>query len=86
MEWTQRRKEIIHLASNGFTSEDIGVRLSVATKTVKNILLTMLKQSGAKNTTHLACIAIRDGIVAPHEIRGGNKESAASPVDGKGGE
>lgn len=71
MEWTTRRREIIHLVGNGFTNEDIGVRLGIATKTVKNTLFSMHKAAGAKNTTHLVCMAIRDGVIPISEIRGG---------------
>lgn len=51
---TAREKEVMKLATAGFTNQEIAIALSISTSTVKNHMQNILGKCGVRNRTELA--------------------------------
>ena len=63
-ELTQRQIEVLQLVAQGLTNRQIGERLYIGTKTVRNYITVLLRATGLENRTQLTLWAIREGIVS----------------------
>lgn len=59
----EKRKEILFLLSLGHTASEIGLKLSMKTRTVEKAKEILMAAYGAKNTPHLIGIAFRNGLI-----------------------
>lgn len=57
------QKQIMSLLSSGYTASEIGVKINRSKKTVEKHLELLRAVYGAKNSTHLIGIALRNGII-----------------------
>lgn len=60
---TARHRDILQLVAIGYTTEEVGERLGIASKTVNNHLSTMYRRMHAKNLTQAVLMAVRAGLV-----------------------
>jgi len=60
---SNREKEILELAKEGFTSKEIAIKLGISYHTVKNTRKKYLKKLGAKNTHIAAVVAEKRKII-----------------------
>lgn len=58
-----REHEIFLLVAQGLTNQEIGSRLFISEKTVKNYVTKVRKKLGVSNRTQVALYALRRGIV-----------------------
>ncbi|MFY9147824.1 MAG: response regulator transcription factor [Bacillota bacterium] len=65
-----REKEILPLVSIGLSNKEIGKRLFISDKTVKNYVTSIRKKLQLDNRTQIALFSIRNGIVDPREAVG----------------
>lgn len=63
-EFTEREVEIIRLVAEGYSNDEIAHDLSMAQQTVKNNINAILRKTGLRNRTMLACKARSTGFVA----------------------
>lgn len=56
-------KQILQLYSEGYTALEIAKKLGINKRTIEGVLSALRMAYGAKTTTHLVVIAIREGIV-----------------------
>ncbi|MDI6871044.1 MAG: response regulator transcription factor [Bacillota bacterium] len=59
-----REYEVFLLVAEGMTNQDIGKRLFISEKTVKNYVTKVRKKLGVSNRTQVALYALRRGIVS----------------------
>jgi DNA-binding CsgD family transcriptional regulator len=64
---TDRQQEAVQLAAEGFTNEQIGRRMSLATSTVKNMIYELCSLTGCNSRTQLAIHAFQHGLITPPE-------------------
>lgn len=64
IDFSEREADIIRLVAEGLNNEEIASRLFMAVQTVKNSINVILKKTGFKNRTVLACKAKLSGFVA----------------------
>ena len=60
---TARHRDILQLVAIGYTTEEVGDRLGIASKTVNNHLSTMYRRMHARNLTQAVLMAVRAGLV-----------------------
>ena len=60
---TARHRDILQLVAIGYTTEEVGERLGIASKTVNNHLSTMYRRMHARNLTQAVLMAVRVGLV-----------------------
>lgn len=60
---TGRHLEILQLIARGLTTEEAGVELGIAPKTVNNHLSAVYRRLGARNLTQAVLLAARAGLV-----------------------
>ncbi|MGE5507437.1 MAG: response regulator transcription factor [Chitinophagales bacterium] len=58
-----REYEVFLLVAEGMTNSEIGRRLFISEKTVKNYVTKVRKKLGASNRTQVALYALRRGVV-----------------------
>lgn len=63
VELAERDVEILQLLAQGLSNQEIGDRLSIAEKTVRNRLWSVYKQLHLKNRTEAAMYALREGLI-----------------------
>ena len=73
-----REREILPLVSRGLSNKEIGKRLFISDKTVKNYVTSIRKKLQLDNRTQIALYAIRTGILDFREI-----STDASPDNGQ---
>jgi len=56
-------KQILQLYSEGYTALEVAKKLGINKRTIEGVLSALRMAYGAKTTTHLVVIAIREGIV-----------------------
>jgi DNA-binding NarL/FixJ family response regulator len=61
---TDREREVLHMAADGFTNVEIAARLSLSPRTVENHRANMMRKLGVSNQTELVRYAIKKGIVS----------------------
>jgi DNA-binding NarL/FixJ family response regulator len=59
--------DILRLVGQGFSNQEIGERLFISEKTVRNRLSLVFRQLHLKNRTEAALYAVRKGLVSPDE-------------------
>lgn len=59
-----RERDVVQLIVDGYTNLEIGRRLGITDKTVKNHVSRILEKCTVTSRTQLAVHAIRSGIVA----------------------
>lgn len=62
VELTKREREILELLGAGLGNRDIGLRLGIAEKTVKNYLTGLLRKIDAQSRTQAALYAVRRSL------------------------
>ncbi len=62
-----REREILPLVSRGLSNKEIGKRLFISDKTVKNYVTSIRKKLQLDNRTQIALYAIRNGILNPRD-------------------
>lgn len=62
-EFTAREADILPLVTEGLMNAEIGKRLHVSAACVRDHMTNILQKTGARNRTHLAAIAVREGWV-----------------------
>lgn len=60
-----REREILPLVSRGLSNKEIGKRLFISDKTVKNYVTSIRKKLQLDNRTQIALYSIRNGILDP---------------------
>ena len=60
---TEREREVLDLVADGLTNRQIGERLFLSEKTVKNYVSSLLGKLGVADRTHAAVVALQRGIV-----------------------
>lgn len=58
-----REYEVFLLVAEGMTNQEIGKRLFISEKTVKNYVTKVRKKVGVSNRTQVALYALRRGLV-----------------------
>lgn len=59
-----REYEVFLLVAEGMTNQEIGRRLFISEKTVKNYVTKVRKKLGVSNRTQVALYALRKGVVS----------------------
>jgi DNA-binding NarL/FixJ family response regulator len=62
---TFREREVLHLAAEGHTSGEIGVQLSISSRTAEAHRTNAMRKLGLHNQTDLVRYALRRGILPP---------------------
>lgn len=65
---TLREVEIIEQVAAGLSNKEIGSKLSISEKTVKNRLMAIFAKLGASDRTHAVVIAIERGFIGPTQL------------------
>jgi DNA-binding CsgD family transcriptional regulator len=60
---TPREAEVLRLAADGATSEEIAAALHLTEHTVKSHLKRIQGKLGARNRTHAVAVALRSGLI-----------------------
>jgi DNA-binding CsgD family transcriptional regulator len=60
---TDRQKQILNMAAEGWLAKECAHTLGITVRTVEAHRVQAIVQLGAKNTTHAVAIAIRKGII-----------------------
>ena len=63
MQLSRRETEIVQLVAQGLTNKEIGFRLKLSDKTVKNHLSNVFEKLNVTGRAHVVIYAIRNGIV-----------------------
>lgn len=63
MRLSDREKEVLALAAEGFTSKEIGKKLFVEETTIKRHRNRIIKKMKVRNITHAVAIAFQTGIL-----------------------
>lgn len=64
---TTREREILHLVAEGYTSAEIGDRLSISPRTVETHRANLMRKLGLETQTDLIRYALHRGIIPPFE-------------------
>jgi len=64
---TNRERQILHLAAEGFSSTEIANRLVISTRTVETHRSRMMRKLGLKNQVDLIRYSIKTGIISLEE-------------------
>ena len=64
---TAREREVLQLAAEGRTGQEIGARLHVSPRTVENHRANLMRKLGLKNQSDLVRYAVRRGIIPLEE-------------------
>jgi two-component system, NarL family, response regulator NreC len=64
---TNRERQVLHLASEGFSNTMIGERLTISSRTVETHRAKMMRKLNLNNQTDLIRYAIRKGIIPLEE-------------------
>lgn len=64
---TTREREILHLVAEGYTSAEIGDRLSISPRTVETHRANLMRKLGLETQTDLIRYALQRGIIPPFE-------------------
>lgn len=67
---TDTKQTIVAMVASGYTYDSIARHLGLKRWTVVDHVKRMLKRSGARNQTHLICLAIEAGIISIEDIEG----------------
>lgn len=67
-ELTAQQLQVLRLAANGLTSQQIAARIGRSTDAVHIRMKHACASLGAKSRTHAVAIALVRGLIAPHEI------------------
>jgi len=62
---TAREREVLALLVHGMSSKEIGVRLSIGTRTVETHRANLMRKLEVKSAVQLTHLAIREGLVDP---------------------
>ena len=62
---TRRQREVLHLAAEGYTNNDIATRLSLSGRTVEKHRSNLMRKLGLKTQTDLIRYALQRGILPP---------------------
>lgn len=62
-ELTPRELEVMQLAADGLTSEQIGKELYLATETIKAHVKAVIRKTYARNRTHAVAMLLRSGTI-----------------------
>lgn len=81
---TNRKREILSLVAQGFSSKRIGTRLGISPSTVNQHLEVLQLKLGAHNRTHLIVLAIQFGII-DIRVQAGTKKERETGVTLAGG-
>lgn len=65
---TPRQREILALAANGYTNQQIGTLLGVSWQNANRILGKAYRRLGANDRAHAVAIALAVGELGVHEI------------------
>ena len=65
---TQREIEVLKLIVQRLTSEEIGEKLFISTKTVEHHKTNLLVKTGTRNTAGLIIYAVKNGLIDPKEL------------------
>lgn len=60
---TRREVDILRLLAEGYSTREIGAKLSYSERTIKNALSTLLSKLGLRNRAHAVAYALRAGAV-----------------------
>lgn len=60
-----REREVLHLIADGLSAKEIGVRLSISSKTVEAHRTSLMRKVGVRKATELVRYAVRHGLVDP---------------------
>jgi DNA-binding NarL/FixJ family response regulator len=60
---TQRELQVLALISGGLTTNQIGERLGISTKTVENRRQALFTKLGVQNQSHAVAVAMRTGLL-----------------------
>lgn len=61
--FTNKRLIVLKKISQGLTDAEIAEDLNVSIHTIRGRITKMIDLLGAKNRTHLVCIAIKNGLI-----------------------
>lgn len=60
--------KVLSLLAQGLSNEDIGKRLYISSKTVRNRVSIILAKLGLKNRSQAALYALKEGLVSLHDV------------------
>lgn len=60
---SEREVEVVRLAAEGLSNEEIGALLSVSPRTVQTYVANALKKTDSRNRADLSVLAVREGVV-----------------------
>ncbi len=63
-----REREVLMLASKGFSSKEVAARLFISERTVQTHLASIYDKLGAKNKTEALLLALKYGVVTLEEL------------------
>ena len=63
-----REREVLILASKGFSSKEVAVQLFISERTVQTHLASIYDKLGAKNKTEALLLALKYGVVTLEEL------------------
>ncbi|HRV97238.1 MAG TPA: response regulator transcription factor, partial [Aminobacteriaceae bacterium] len=63
-----REREVLILASKGFSSKEVAARLFISERTVQTHLASIYDKLGAKNKTEALLLALKYGVVTLEEL------------------
>ena len=64
---TQREIDVLRLVTEGLSAPAIGKKLYISDRTVEWHIDKAIKKLGARNRIQAVVLAIRDGLLAPHQ-------------------
>lgn len=67
-ELSERRRELLILKANGYTTERAAQKMHISKNTAMSMLGIILRQYGADNITHAVAIGMAIGDIGVHEI------------------
>lgn len=63
-----REREVLMLASKGFSSKEVASQLFISERTVQTHLASIYDKLGAKNKTEALLLALKYGVVTLEEL------------------
>lgn len=60
-----REREVLHLIADGLSAKEVGVKLSISTKTVEAHRTSLMRKLGVRKATELVRYALRHGLIEP---------------------
>lgn len=67
---SEREREVLRLAAQGLTNEDIAKRLNIGRRTVQSHLASVFAKTGSRSRTEAVVAALRKGWLSLEEIEG----------------